>query len=495
MGVNDKQWKVRIKADGCPKKLRETAVIRVEEVELVVHHHEIFINWPCKICYAPGHPTKFCKADEAQAAQLRKVHKHLVKGKLPSNKGQSGRNYSAADLTRTLEQLTELLKVKTTKNREEEGEKASKAANAVGGGAANEIRRYVQKERPTIPREWAQHSPSHRDMPKPETHSPTRESSYKTATANTGGETAKCMEDGDKEVLLQDEVPQATSTAGEEVEMSTLDGEVDMEMESMETEGNVPSVADRSVTSPFTQEARGRPPAPKETSSSEMMHKTRLARGISLHTRISISTKQSKRSAEGSRGTGTGLPETESGRGSASLSPKRKVPDDWDAADREETGGKGQVKEGLDPVGKTRSSSPAKRYKGGQGKKEKEAQQSYMHQFLQQIQTKQSYADKDEKTVVGSQVTSHNVKLPGDQQRVDRESSEVAKQNRLEKDGFQITGVKAADESSEVLDTWLAVLGGTVVDVAANGQCGWLACYAAVSNVQDGLMNPTAETT
>ncbi|KAE8984818.1 hypothetical protein PR003_g15771 [Phytophthora rubi] len=117
MGINDKQWKVRIKADACPKKLRETAVIGVEEVELVVHHHEIFINWPCKNCYAPGHPTKFCKADEAQAAQLRKVHKHTVKGKLPSNKGQGGRNYSAADLPRTLEQLTDLLKVTTTKNR------------------------------------------------------------------------------------------------------------------------------------------------------------------------------------------------------------------------------------------------------------------------------------------------------------------------------------------------------------------------------------------
>ncbi|KAE9328481.1 hypothetical protein PR003_g15772 [Phytophthora rubi] len=329
-------------------------------------------------------------------------------------------------------------------------------------------------------------------MPKPETHSPTRESSYKTATANRGGETAKCTEDGEKEVPLQDEDSQATSTAEEEVEMSTVDGEVDMEVESMETEENVPSVADRSVTSSSTQEARGRSRAPKETSSSEMMHKTRLARGISSHTRISRSTKQAKRSAEGSRGTGNGLTETES---AASLSPKRKVPDDWDAAGREETGGKGQATEGPDPVGKTRSSSPAKRYKGGQGKKEKEAQQSYMHQFLQQIQTIQSDADKDEKTVVGSQVTSQNVKSPGDQERVDRESSEVAKQNTLEKDGFQITGVKAADESSQVLDTWLAVLGGTVVDVAANGQCGWLACYAAMSNVQDGLMNPTAETT
>ncbi|KAE9053237.1 hypothetical protein PF007_g33009 [Phytophthora fragariae] len=41
-------------------------------------------------------------------------------------------------------------------------------------------------------------------------------------------------------------------------------------------------------------------------------------------------------------------------------------------------------------------------------------------------------------------------------------------------DGLMV-GVKMSDEKGAPLYEWLEVLGGKVVDVAANGHCGWLA--------------------
>lgn len=56
---------------------------------------------------------------------------------------------------------------------------------------------------------------------------------------------------------------------------------------------------------------------------------------------------------------------------------------------------------------------------------------------------------------------------------------------------FKIVGTTPADDEGAPLQTWLAILGGNLVDVAAMGHCGWLACYAALYNVADGLMEPS----
>ncbi|OWZ06229.1 hypothetical protein PHMEG_00021548 [Phytophthora megakarya] len=55
------------------------------------------------------------------------------------------------------------------------------------------------------------------------------------------------------------------------------------------------------------------------------------------------------------------------------------------------------------------------------------------------------------------------------------------------------TGVKPANDMGETLDMWMAVVGGQVVDVAANGQCGWLAFLAAKENIAEGFIGLTPE--
>ncbi|EGZ09065.1 hypothetical protein PHYSODRAFT_400484, partial [Phytophthora sojae] len=62
-----------------------------------------------------------------------------------------------------------------------------------------------------------------------------------------------------------------------------------------------------------------------------------------------------------------------------------------------------------------------------------------------------------------------------------------------DEDDCQITKVNPPMDDGALLDTWLAILGGQIVDVAATGQCSWLACYAALHNVAESMKAPTSE--
>ncbi|KAE8992751.1 hypothetical protein PR003_g22036 [Phytophthora rubi] len=50
-----------------------------------------------------------------------------------------------------------------------------------------------------------------------------------------------------------------------------------------------------------------------------------------------------------------------------------------------------------------------------------------------------------------------------------------------------ITRVNPSTDAGAPLSAWLSTLGGKVVNIAANGHCGWLAFYAALFNVEEGL--------
>ncbi|KAE8952195.1 hypothetical protein PR002_g32753, partial [Phytophthora rubi] len=58
-----------------------------------------------------------------------------------------------------------------------------------------------------------------------------------------------------------------------------------------------------------------------------------------------------------------------------------------------------------------------------------------------------------------------------------------------------IVAVTKATDTGTPLSTWMAILGGTVVGVAANGNCGWLAFYASLYNEAEGVQIPTPEVT
>lgn len=56
-------------------------------------------------------------------------------------------------------------------------------------------------------------------------------------------------------------------------------------------------------------------------------------------------------------------------------------------------------------------------------------------------------------------------------------------------------GVTKSADGGFPLATWLAILGGTLTDVPATGQCGWIAFYAVLHNATEGITPMSTETT
>jgi hypothetical protein len=109
-GVMEQQWNVRLTASACPPKLRAVTYLNVDSADVVVFHNSIHVNWPCKRCYSPEHPTKFCKTLPEGMAEEQRKHTLSVAGSLPSSVGDSSRDYSAAERPKTMEALEKLLR-------------------------------------------------------------------------------------------------------------------------------------------------------------------------------------------------------------------------------------------------------------------------------------------------------------------------------------------------------------------------------------------------
>jgi hypothetical protein len=99
----------------------------VDSVKLMIHHEGTHINWPCKRCHAPTHPTKLCKIQdgdmEPEQAKLTKV----VDGKLPFSLGKSTREFTAGGHLRTMAQLEALLRKEGNKEAGASGRKAARS--------------------------------------------------------------------------------------------------------------------------------------------------------------------------------------------------------------------------------------------------------------------------------------------------------------------------------------------------------------------------------
>jgi hypothetical protein len=109
-GIKEQQWNVRLQAPGCPQKLTKVGYLKVGNAEVMIHHNTIHVNWPCKRCHSPEHPTKYCKtAEEAREVELQKYTLSLT-GSLPSSIGKSSRDYKAREQPRTIQQLESLLR-------------------------------------------------------------------------------------------------------------------------------------------------------------------------------------------------------------------------------------------------------------------------------------------------------------------------------------------------------------------------------------------------
>lgn len=121
IGLNDRLWTVRVKATACPAGIRNTAVIVIDNAELLLHHSEVYVNWPCTACHSPEHPTKYCRIPEEDIAKCKQIHSIWLEGRLPLQMGKGSRNYGKSLHPKTLDQLQKMLQ------QDREGEETKEA--------------------------------------------------------------------------------------------------------------------------------------------------------------------------------------------------------------------------------------------------------------------------------------------------------------------------------------------------------------------------------
>ncbi|KAG2810136.1 hypothetical protein PC129_g21432 [Phytophthora cactorum] len=161
MGLIDKQWLATIKARVCPEKLeKKYTIIRIDNGEVLIHYHEVFINWPCAVCYSNDHPSKYCRAAQDTFAGVKALRTLAITGRLPSKNAERKCTYAAAATTWTLNRLQDALtsqrlgSVKTGKTGSPYGTTQTSATTPVGDTSRN-----MGDSSPSLPGEWEQHRP------------------------------------------------------------------------------------------------------------------------------------------------------------------------------------------------------------------------------------------------------------------------------------------------------------------------------------------------
>ncbi|KAF4148956.1 hypothetical protein GN958_ATG01872 [Phytophthora infestans] len=179
---------------------------------------------------------------------------------------------------------------------------------------------------------------------------------------------------------------------------------------------------------------------------------------------------------------------------SRATSPKRKLPTAKEAEDRPS---KERRQETRIPQGNTRqearSESPNKRSSVRRGSGDSSCRQQYIHLFLEKTLNKTELEWKNMTAEDGGiAVTAAPPQLPGStgiSLKKDQSDAELTDRSYKEEE-CRITKILPATNEGKHFNAWMALVGGTIVDVAATGHCGWIAGYAALKNIAEGLLHP-----
>ncbi|KAE9163115.1 hypothetical protein PF004_g30258 [Phytophthora fragariae] len=156
-GNKAQQWQVRIKANGCPEEIRHKSPVVVDSAEIVLHHLNGNVNWPCRRCQSPEHPTKYCRVSEAELETEAVKYKIQCSGKLPSTLGHSSRVYAAGNHPKTMADLEALLR----KDGDNQRTKTSSKRMTVGSAPKRENASKSNSTadmtgKSSLPTEWGQ---------------------------------------------------------------------------------------------------------------------------------------------------------------------------------------------------------------------------------------------------------------------------------------------------------------------------------------------------
>ncbi|KAG1709926.1 hypothetical protein DVH05_016940 [Phytophthora capsici] len=172
-------------------------------------------------------------------------------------------------------------------------------------------------------------------------------------------------------------------------------------------------------------------------------------------------------------------PNTKEATRTASVSPKRKAPDTWRSGHTVKKAGRTADGQEEDKPTGTRSLSPLKTRKahprGGRRAMDTRANQSFIHQYMPMTKARDSVAVATQQDLQPTEergVTDANAaKELGDIEP--QHANPVHMDELMEEDEEgTITHIVEATDQGETLETWLALLGGILLDVAANGYCG-----------------------
>ncbi|KAI9982424.1 hypothetical protein PInf_008367 [Phytophthora infestans] len=179
---------------------------------------------------------------------------------------------------------------------------------------------------------------------------------------------------------------------------------------------------------------------------------------------------------------------------SRTTSPKRKLPTAKEAEDRPS---KERRQETRIPQGNTRqearSESPNKRSSVRRGSGDSSCRQQYIHLFLEKTLNKTELEWKNMTAEDGGiAVTAAPPQLPGSTGiTLKKDQSDAELTDRSYKgEECRITKILPATNEGKHFNAWMALVGGTIVDVAATGHCGWIAGYASLKNIAEGLLHP-----
>ncbi|OWZ21775.1 hypothetical protein PHMEG_0003633 [Phytophthora megakarya] len=141
MGVNDKQWRVIIKAAACPPRLRDITYIHIDGTEILIHHHELAVYGLLRA----GASNTILATEEALKT-IRSTPVVMMTGQVPSKRGMGTRNYGNTTHPTTLEQLAVMLLSNHGPDTERRAQPQSTTISKLNN-------------RPMLPQSWGQHEP------------------------------------------------------------------------------------------------------------------------------------------------------------------------------------------------------------------------------------------------------------------------------------------------------------------------------------------------
>ncbi|OWZ09254.1 hypothetical protein PHMEG_00018074 [Phytophthora megakarya] len=385
-GLNDKEWIVWIKGP-CPAWLRSISVILCAEVEIAVHHHEINVNWPCRTCYAPEHPTKYCKVLPETVDRYKHQHTQKIDATLLAKRRSPRLGYGAYGLPKTLAQLKKLLSLK-----EDRGDKKTtgpqderKSSRKSRNSPTKKVLQSVESL-PTLPKEWGQYK-----HPETQTAMSHDDQVMRRETKIAGGISRNA--DAAENQSQAESTPMFTEEGKQSVEAeifgSSTDENVAVPMDTEEKSSHHVHEYSLGSSELYTNDGtqaweRGRSPTKKPTGTAGLRGK--LGRNDKkMRSRQDAKAKQgSSHTKRGSlspkRVLGDGGVENK--RRVVSHSPKRRVPDEWKVG-REEDNEIPLCTKAQKREGEARSLSPIKRSTERHKQGHKEAMQRFIHQYMQ----------------------------------------------------------------------------------------------------------------